>query len=188
MSQQTVVKITQDSPTQQTITVISQQQAPTQQQEQQKHTRQSFVKRNKEFYAKIFARRPALFKIGDKVKIDFDYGRLGAKSKPMKGKIIAIPKDGTLISDGGKDKPNIKWIKNNKNIQKSVETFEDQPGTGSVWYFTYSDDPYRHKRTHRMKDAPPAYRKYFVLLENGVTSLIEESDIKRDGLFSGLFS
>jgi hypothetical protein len=179
MSQQTVVKITQDSPSQQTITVFTQPQAPTQ---QQKHTKQSFNKRYKQTTRprgyKFFAKRPALYKIGDKVKIDFDYGRLGAASKPMKGKIIAIPNDGTIISNvcdydvvkKAYNKQNIQWIKNNKNVLESVETFEDQPATGSVWYF----------------DDSVSYRKCFVLLQNGVISLIPEFMIKSDSFFGWL--
>ena len=118
------------------------------------------------------------YKIGDKVKIDFDYGRLGAASKPMKGKIIAIPNDGTIISNvcdydvvkKAYNKQNIQWIKNNKNVLESVETFEDQPATGSVWYF----------------DDSVSYRKCFVLLQNGVISLIPEFMIKSDSFFGWL--
>lgn len=126
--------------------------------QQSQHTKQSFLQKNKQL--KTEAHKAIYGKIGLDVIVKFN-------DHVYSGEIIAIPPDGTVIYDisdehFGNNTSIIKWKKNNRSDENLIESFEDQPGTGSVWYFPKNKKP---------------VRKYFVKLLNQNVVLVSESKI-----------
>jgi len=126
--------------------------------QQSQHTKQSFLQKNKQL--KTVAHKAIYGKIGLDVIVKFN-------DHLYSGEIIGIPPDGTVIYDisdehFGNNTSIIKWKKNNRSDENLIESFEDQLGTGSVWYFPKNKKP---------------IRKYFVKLLNQNVVLVSESKI-----------
>jgi len=107
-----------------------------------------FFKKLEQIDESIHKIKPNKFKVGDKVTITYP------DNITMKGTIIDIPEDGTLVNDHHYNDYSFDWMLDD-------QYYNDIPRSGSVWFFSDMD------------------RRYFVLLENGNIDLHSEGDIKK---------
>jgi hypothetical protein len=105
----------------------------------------------------------AVYGVGDNVSFKSIKNVYGSIMK-QHGKIIDIPKDGTIIYEVHDDINKLftfTWKKNDVGFD-SVESFVDQPRTGSVWYIS------RIKKYYNGHTYFIAKRKYFVQSEGKI--------------------
>jgi hypothetical protein len=131
-----------------------QQQSMRQQSVQQQGLQQKFIQKLNSFGVQKNIVTAPKFKVGESVIVEYP----GEEINYRFAKIIKMPANGTLVYDNDyKGEPYV-WKKNDI----SNESFEDVPGSGSVWFF------------------PDMTRKYFVKYPNNIIDCHFEGDIKKN--------